>query len=689
MHDTRTHGQPRPWSAIASRRGAVLILVVGTAITALALLFGPTPHAASGPASSLPEGAESTEVANLQKKLADNDLAPAVVVFDREGEPLTVQDRAWIGRRAPDLAEVGVGGGSGGRGPVVVSPEGTAALVSVPLRLGSEHLVDTVTRLRATAKQDLPEGLRAQVTGAPAYEVDLSAVFDGADSSLLFTTVLVVAILLLVTYRSPVLWLIPLLVVGIADQVSVRLLGVATEAFGFSVDEATAGITSVLVFGAGTNYALLIIARYREELRREQDRGIAMGSAMRQAGPAVVASSSTVILALLTLSLAQDPFTRGLGYSGALGIATAVVSALTLLPAALVLLGRGLFWPFIPRVGDPDPSRDGFWARVAHAVGVRPSGVLAVSLFVIVVLSLPLVGVRTGLGPADQFRERPEAVTGQEALAAAFPAGASEPTVVITPATTARETASAAARTNGVAAVRHGLRSDGMVELEVVLDAPRGSPTATATVERLRQQLPSQAMVGGPDAEDIDARAAAARDRLFIIPAVLIVVLSVLLVLLRSVVAAVVLVATVVATYAAAMGVGWWISRHLLGFPAFDLGVPLLSFLFLVALGVDYNIFLSTRAREEARHTSTPRAIATALAVTGGVITSAGVLLAAVFTVLGVLPVVTLTQIGVIVGFGVLLDTLLVRSLLVPALVTMLADRFWWPSNPRIIVGKR
>jgi RND superfamily putative drug exporter len=309
--------------------------------------------------------------------------------------------------------------------------------------------------------------------------------------------------------------------------------------------------------------------------------------------------------------------------------------------------------------------------------------VLVGSLFVVVALAVPLLGVHTGLGPADQFRERPESVTGQRTLAAAFPAGASEPTVVITPAAMTRRTAAAAARTEGVAAVRRGPSNKGLGELEVILDAPRGSTAATAVVERLHRVVPPQALVGGPVAEDVDARSAAARARLLIIPAVLLVVTGVLLVLLRSVVAAVTLVATVVATYAAALGVGWWISHHVLGFPAFDLGVPLLSFLFLVALGVDYNIFLSTRAREQARHTPTARAIATALAVTGGVITSAGILLAAVFTVLGVLPVVTLTQIGVVVGFGVLLDTLLVRSLMVPAIVTLLGARFWWPINPR------
>ncbi|MGN6635523.1 MAG: MMPL family transporter, partial [Oryzihumus sp.] len=474
MLDNRERSGRPTWTAVASRRGAAIVLLLGLGLSAMALLLGPTPHAASSTASSLPNGAESTQVAELQQQFSTSDVAPAVVVFDRGGRPLTAEDKALIGRREQALADVGIGGS----GRVVVSPGGTAALVAVPLRLGAPDLARSVTRLRTIAKQDLPSGLRAQVTGAPAFQVDLSAVFNGADASLLLTTVVVVAVLLLVTYRSPVLWLVPLLVVALSDQVSVRLLGAATDALGFSVDEATTGITSVLVFGAGTNYALLLIARYREELRREHDRAVAMVAALRRAGPAVVASSSTVVLALLTLSLADDPFVRGLGYAGALGIATAVVFALTLLPAALVVCGRGLFWPFIPRVGDPDPSRDGFWAKLAHRVGRRPVPVLAGSVLVLVLLALPLAGVQSGLSPAEQFRQAPEAVTGQEALAQAFPAGASEPTVVIAPAAQAGDVADRAARVEGVASMTPGPADGHLAELTVVLGAPRGSSEA-------------------------------------------------------------------------------------------------------------------------------------------------------------------------------------------------------------------
>jgi len=676
---------PRPRRRILTVRSTAtswLTVAVVLVLSGLAFALGPSPDKPQGATATLPDGVESTQVAQLQESFPTSDVAPAIVVYDRRGEPLSAADLQLIGARGPELAGLGVGGQGAGAAPVT-SEDGTAALVAVPLRLGDPDLADRVGDLREAARADLPDGLRAQVTGGPAYEVDLSAVFDGANGTLLITTALVVAVLLLLTYRSPVLWLVPLGVVGLADQVSIRLLGVATDLFGFSVDEAISGITSVLVFGAGTNYALLLIARYRENLRHDEDRHAAMDGALRQAGPAVLASSGTVVLALLSLSFADDPFIRGLGYAGALGIATAVSFALVLLPAVLVLPGRGLFWPFVPRVGQADPTLSGVWARVGTAVTGRPVQTLVGSALVLGVLVLGLTGLKVGLSQDQQFREKPEAVTGQAALAAAFPAGAAEPTVVLAPDASAAEVADAAARVEGVDGVTTGASSDGRTEIDVVLAASRGTSAAYDTVDRLRAELPPDALVGGADAEDLDAARSAARDRRVVVPLVLAIVLLVLLVLLRSVVAAVVLVATVVATFAASLGASWWAFRHVLDYPALDVGVPILAFLFLVALGVDYNIFLSTRAREEARERPTVEAIRSALAVTGGVITSAGILLAAVFTVLGVLPVVTLTQIGVIVGFGVLLDTLLVRSVVVPALVALLGERFWWPVQPR------
>jgi RND superfamily putative drug exporter len=671
---------------VRSARRAWVTTILAAVAAGVVLVFGPMPSAPEGPTSTLPDGAESTQVARLQAEMQagrnTSDVAPAIVVFDRKGEPLTAEDLAVITHRVPHLAGVATGGGTTVPPEPVVSADGTAALVSVPLRLGDPGLADAVGELRSTAKAALPVGLRAQVTGAPAYEVDLSAVFDGADSTLLLATAGVVALLLLITYRSPVLWLVPLGVVAVADQVSVRFLGVATHLFGFAVDEAITGITSVLVFGAGTNYALLLIARYRENLRHQEDRRRAMASALAQAGPAILASSGTVVLALLSLSFARDPFIRGLGYAGALGIATAVGAALVVLPAVLVLFGRGLFWPLVPRVGQSDPTRTGIWARVGLVVTRRPVPVVVASVAMLVLLACGLAGASVGLTQDQQFRDPPEAVTGQAALAAAFPAGAAEPTVVLAPSQEADAVAAAAATDPGVAAVRPGRVADGTTRLDVVLTSAPGSAASYDTVDRLRENLPGGAIVGGPDAETLDAGRSAAHDRRVVIPLVLGIVLVILLALLRSIVAAVVLVTTVVATFVASMGASWWLFENVLDYPALDTGVPILAFLFLVALGVDYNIFLSTRAREEARDRPTVEAIRVALAVTGGVITSAGVLLASVFAVLGVLPVITLTQIGIIVGLGVLLDTLLVRSVVVPALVALLGDRFWWPGHP-------
>ncbi len=653
-------------------------------LSGLVLTSGVTAENAANATANLPTHAESARAAKIQGQLSSARYVPALVVYDRGGETLTAADRHAVAAKVRDLATLA---SDGQRVVPVYAEDGKAAFIGVPLSTGiaEQDLAGPVGDIRDVASADLPADLRAHVTGGPAFTVDLSKVFDGADIKLLLTTAGVVALLLLLTYRSPWLWLVPLTVIGVADQVAAKALAAGTHVFGFAADGATTGITSVLVFGAGTNYALLLIARYREELRKEESRYSAMRIALGQAAPAIVASSSTVVLALLCLGFASNPSSSAIGYAGAIGIVTAVVFALLVLPAALTIFGRRLFWPFVPRMGDHEPTTDGFWATVAAAVTSRPRLVSVIGLAVLVVLALPLVGVTSGLSQTEQFRAKPESVTGQEILAQHFPAGASQPTVVITPIASADQVRRAVAALDGVQSVRPAGRNDTYAELDAVLTADPGSGQAFDQVQAIRRAahaVDSTTLVGGADAQDLDAKQAAIHDQRLVIPLILGVVLVVLLLLLRSVVASVVLVLTVVATYVASMGASWFAFTHWFGFPALDLSVPLLSFLFLVALGVDYNIFLTTRAREEAlagRDTTT--AISTALAVTGGVITSAGILLAAVFTVLGVLPLITLTQIGVIVGFGVLLDTLLVRSLLVPALVSMLGRWFWWPGK--------
>ena len=680
---TRDEQSTRRVPHLVGRRLSWVVVLVALILSGVALGVGIEAKTAANATANLPTDAESAVAARLEESLGTAEFTPAIVVVDRSGDPLTPEDRKAVEAKVGELQQYAA---QGQQAFPVFAEDGAAAFIGVPIStdLAEEDLAGPVEDLREAAAQGLPDGLRAQVTGGPAFIVDLSKVFEGADVRLLVVTASVVALLLLLTYRSPWLWLVPLTVVGVADQVGAQMLALGTRVLDFPTDGAVTGITSVLVFGAGTNYALLIIARYREELRRVDDRYDAMRTALDRAAPAVLASSGTVVLALLCLAVADNPSSRSIGLGGAIGIVTAVVYALLVLPAAMTIFGRGLFWPFVPRVGQDDPTRTGPWARVASFVTARPVVVTVASLLLLAVLALPLAGLRSGLSETEQFRATPESVTGQEVLAQHFPAGSSQPTTVLVPEGSADDAREAVGSVDGVRTVEDGGSGEGYAVLTTVLSAEPGSDEAFAVVEAVRDAASGadpEALVGGPDAEALDASDAAARDQRLIFPMILGVVMLVLLVLLRSVVAAVVLVLTVVATYAASLGASWFAFTRWFDFPALDLSVPLLSFLFLVALGVDYNIFLATRAKEEAEDHDTTEAISVALAVTGGVITSAGVVLAAVFTVLGVLPLITLTQIGVIVGFGVLLDTLLVRSVLVPALVSLLGRRFWWPGH--------
>lgn len=697
---------------LAGRRVKWAVVAVAVAVSGAFLALGGEAEPVANTAASLPDDAESARAAAVQAGLPSSGVSPAIAVFTREdGEALDDADLAAVGEATgrglevalPLLEEAGLRAGQGAPpadgapggaapgGPPAgpqVSEDGTTALGIVPLPadVPDGQLGEVVEELRSALRDGLPGGLQVAVTGGPAFGADIGAVFEGADITLLASTAAIVAVLLLLTYRSPWLWLVPLTVVGLGDQVAAKLLAVLSRVSDVRADGAVVGIISVLVFGAGTNYALLLIARYREELRHVEDRHEAMRRALGSAAPAVLASGGTVALALLALGLADDPFARSLGYAGATGIVVALVFALLVLPAAMVLFGRRLFWPFVPKVGQADPTRTGFWSKVGGVVTRRPVLTSLASVLLLGVLASGLVSLRVGQAPDEQFLAEPEAVVGQQQLAEAFPAGTSEPAVVIASADRAQDVAAAAEGVDGVVSVETGEGDGSVVPITVVTDAEPGTGAAFDQVRDLRAAATAEdpgALVGGADAEALDARDTTSRDRLLLFPVILAIVLGVLLVLLRSVVAAVVLVLTVVATYVASMGASWFAFEQVFGYPPLAVSTPLLAFLFLVALGVDYNIFLTTRAREEAvRGAPAREAVVTALAVTGGVITSAGVLLAAVFAVLGVLPLVQLAQIGVIVGFGVLLDTVVVRSLLVPALVTLLGERFWWPSHP-------
>ena len=669
---------------VRSWRTALATVIAALIAVGVVLSLTPQDRVLPEVSSGLPASYQSAEAELRAASLPASDTAPAIVVVSRsDAGPLDKADRAAVAERAEALAPVAAGGQVA---PPQYSEDGTVAVIGVPVDIAASatDVISEVGEIREVAAADLPAGLTAQVTGGPAITADLGKVFEGADTTLLLATVLVVALLLIITYRSPWFWLVPLAVVAIGEQVALKLVALTAPLLGLTVDESATGITSVLVFGAATDYALLLISRYRSQLREEPSRFVAMQTAVRRTFEPIVASAATVILSLLTLLLADQEILRGLGYSAAVGVVVAMVFALVLLPASLVLFGRGLFWPFVPRVGDV--AREGkFWGRIGSAVSVRPALTTVLSSALLLVLALGAIGVTVGLSPADQFREKPEAIAAQETLARSFPAGAAAPATILTTPDQVAAVTAVAEEVPGVSGVQPGPASDSVAQVNVILtDAPgsEGSDQAIAELRAALAQVPdADAVVGGEVATKVDADAAAQRDTRVIIPLVLAIVFVVLVLLLRALVAPVLLVITVVATFFASLGASWWILQNVLGYPGLDSGVLLLSFLFLVALGVDYNIFLVTRAREESQTLGTRAGMLTALRATGGVITSAGILLAAVFAVLGVLPLITLAQIGLIVCIGVLLDTLLVRTVLVPALAFLAGPRFWWPAR--------
>ncbi|GHJ52658.1 membrane protein [Nonomuraea sp. TT08I-71] len=679
-------GRLAAWLTVAAA------LVVGAVVFGLPRPDNPAPVSATG----LSVEWQSTQVERLQDQLPSSDVQPAVVVVSRaDRAPLAEPDRAALDGVSAALGRLAAGGRVS---PAQFSPDGTVALVAVPLSTagGQEAVVAEVADLRAELA-DLPDALTVEVTGAPAFTADLTKVFDGADITLLAVTAGVVALLLLITYRSPFLWIVPLLVVAATEQLTLRAVDTIVPALGIHLQEGqVTGIASVLVFGAATDYALLLIARYREELRREENRFTAMRSALRRTAEPILASGGTVVLGVLTLLLSQQETNRALAVACATGVVLAMASALFVLPAVLVLFGRGLFWPFVPRVGAP--AREGrLWGRLGAAVERRPLPVAVLATLLLAALALGGLGIRTGLSETEQFRAKPEAVAGAETLARAFPAGTTQPVAVLTNPGAAPAVLAAAGAVDGVASARPGVAGDRVAQVDVVLAAEPGTAASDRAVEALRDAVaavpdsappavagadaPDGALVGGTVAATYDSDRANTKDLRLILPIILLLVGAVLVLLLRGLLAPLLLVLTVIASFFASLGAAWLLFDRVLDFPALDSGVLLLAFVFLVALGVDYNIFLVTRAREDARRLGTRDGMLSALRVTGGVITSAGVLLAAVFAVLGVLPLITLTQIGIIVCVGVLLDTLLVRTVLVPALAFLLGDRFWWPGR--------
>jgi RND superfamily putative drug exporter len=610
-------------------------------------------------------------------------VLPMVVVAEREGG-LTAADRSWLA----GLEEIGrrwaVAPAS-----VVNSDDGEAATLTYPIATVSEadDWPDSIADTRA-AFDSAPEGLIVHATGPAAGAYDGFSVFDGLDTTILLASLGVVVAMLLLTYRSPVLWLLPVISIGIAmvaSQAAIYFLG---RHAGLPVNGQSGGILPILVFGVGTDYALLLTARYREQLRVVPDRHVAMGVALRRSAPAVSASAATVVLGMLCLLLADTNSTRSLGAVCAIGVACAAVAMLTSLPALLVLLGRWSFWPYIPHAGalDRESRRsarsDRRWRAVAGLSMRAPRATWIGAAAALGVLALTSLTLDLEPSEAERFRDVPDSVAGQEMVADHFTPGAATPVEIVAPVADADE-AYAAARTHpGVGTVGSPVTSaDGSLALmTVVLGDLPDSGAARQTVLELREALADvgtgESLVGGWTAQQVDVRDAAGRDALVVVPALLAVVGLVLLALLRSLVAAGALVGIALLTYLAALGSQGLVMRAL-GFDAVEPSLPLLGLVFLVPLGVDYTIFLKSRVREEVADHGHVEGVVRGLVATGGVVTSAGLVLAATFGVLWTMP---LTGMVVMVSLGILLDTFVVRSLFVPALALDLGERWWWPG---------
>ena len=638
----------------------------------------------------LPGKSEAAKVTNELENRPGGKSVPGVLVYYRQGG-LTSADHAAIDaakqRLVGDpLVEQGGSTAADLAPRILDSPKGNTTLItfSVPAGTDSKKLQDDVNAVRATLQQDLPSGLKSYLSGPAGQLRDSLKVFNNIDGVLLLVSGIVVAVILLITYRSPILFLLPLVSVGFAVAMAQGLVYLLAKA-GLTVNGQSAGILTVLVFGAGTDYALLLIARYREELHNHRDKHDAMMVALRRALPAVLASGATVIISLLCLLFSELNSDRGLGPVGAAGIFCALLAMTTLLPTMLVVSGRWVFWPFVPRMGTPSHVEDGVWARIAAYVDRRHRRIWVVTTLILGAIAFGILDLHAGGLRNDQaFRGKPESVVGQNILQESFPPGASAPAQVLANADAVDKVVAAMKETPGVDTVLPpGAVYRGRAEIDAILTAADG-PAANHAVDALRSRLHAipgaDAKVGGQAATTLDVNRASVHDRKVVIPIVLVVVFVILGLLLRALVAPVVLIATVLLSFLTALGASALIFDAV-GMQASDPSFPLFAFIFLVALGIDYNIFLMSRVREESARLGTRRGVARGLMTTGGVITSAGVVLAATFSVLCVLPIVPLIQVGIAVAVGVLLDTFVVRSLLVPALTIDIGRRVWWPSR--------
>ncbi|MEV4625325.1 MMPL family transporter [Micromonospora sp. NPDC049523] len=685
---------------------AVAVVLGWLAITGFAAPFSGRLDdvATNDNAAFLPADAEATHADRLAIGFIDRQTTPALVVYERTSG-ITDADRQRVAADAARFAQVD--GVITPLPPPVPSEDGQAVQLIVPIDAsgnGGDRIHRAVDAMREITGPGA-DGLLVEVAGPAGLLADLVAVFSSIDGPLLLVTLVVVLVILLIVYRSPVLWIIPLLAAGISYIVATLLVYVLADNDVIKLNGQAQGILTVLVFGAGTDYALLLIARYREELHHHPRTIDAMIAAWRGAGPAIFASGSTVIAGLLCLLLSDLNSNRALGPVTAVGVGVTLVVMLTFLPAMLLLGGRWAFWPRVPHAGTTDRS-GGIWRAIGRFVGRRARWVWPITAAGLIALAAGLTQLGgTTLGQADLFTEQTDSVDGQRIIDRHFPGGLGSPVIIFVAADTADRVTEVARAVPGVAAVQPltiapgaggqadpsaGASApprvvDGRIQLEATLAEEADSLAARDTVRRLRvavHAVPGAgAVVGGFTAINIDTSDAADRDQNVIIPTVLGVIAVILALLLRSLLAPLLLIITVVLSFAATLGLCAVLFTHGFDFPGVDASFPLFAFVFLVALGVDYNIFLMSRVREESAKHGTRPGVLRGLCVTGGVITSAGFVLAATFSALAVLPLVILVELGLAVALGVLIDTIVVRSLLVPALAYHIGPAIWWPSK--------
>jgi RND superfamily putative drug exporter len=650
--------------------------------------------------SWVPSSAESTRVADqLAGEINPNEI-PTLVAYHRPGG-LTEADLAAIDEQGSEIAQI-----EGVTADGVLTPNGAAALqaqgVNVPTLLsedgevayvyftfnmgkdGWNKIKEPVEEVKKITEMD---GVDVYVGGFGGQAYDFISSFDGSHVTLLLMTFAVVILILLLTYRSPVLWILPILCAAVANTMAGGVVYLLAKYAGLVVNDQSQYILSILVIGAGTDYALLLVARYREELRRHEDRHEAMAFALHRASPALFASAATVVVGLMCLSFADLNSTASLGPVLAVGVAVTLLVMVTLLPALLVIFGRWIFWPVRPTFGSAEPTQSGFWARVGNRISVRPRAVWAVTAVILAVACLGVFKLdANGLSTEDSFTETLDSVTAQKLLADHDLADSSNTIQVVSNDDQLPEVQEAVADIDGLGEPGDPTSiGDGRSYFEVPIKYDLASEAAFDIVESARDQVHAvegaEALVGGGAAFYLDTKTASQRDNLVVIPLVLLVVLVILVLLLRALTAPLILIATVILSFGAALGLSSLIFHYVFDFAGADAGFPLFAFVFLVALGVDYNIFLMTRVREETAQYGTRRGSLIALSSTGGVITSAGLVLAATFLVLATLPFVFLVELGTAVALGVLLDTLIVRSVLVTALNLDLGGKIWWPSK--------